>query len=70
MPAAARTPALGYIRVSRYLGRDRGEALTEDVRLGKREAERDRADRVGAQGFGSVSPGTRRTESDGCPRVP
>jgi site-specific DNA recombinase len=29
------TPALGYIRVSSYLGRDRGEALTEDVQLEK-----------------------------------
>jgi hypothetical protein len=35
MPAAARTPALGYIRVSSYLGRDRREALTEDVQLEK-----------------------------------
>ncbi len=35
MPSATRTRALGYIRVSSYLGRDRGDALTEDLQLEK-----------------------------------
>lgn len=35
MSPTPRTRALGYIRVSSYLGRDRGDALTEDVQLEK-----------------------------------
>lgn len=35
MPRPPRHLALGYIRVSSYLGRDRGDALTEDLQLEK-----------------------------------
>ncbi len=35
MSPTPRTHVLGYIRVSNYLARDRGEALTEDVQLEK-----------------------------------